>query len=370
VREIVSSNIKESTPRNEGSFKRMDRLFRTLLVLIPLGIIGNVLFILACTDGNFLTSITHFSPVYLVLAFCLSVIPWFTGSLRLFLWSRFTGSTIRYKDMFKIYLGAELGAAVTPPLIGGSAVKIGMLMHHGLTGSAAAFLALLESFEDCIFFIVMVPIALTFTASWNIPIVQSSIEQMHQPWVWTTLISIVTVFCAAVIMANRSGIMMQRIPLFQKCAKSVSESYNNFKTTCATITRTGKALFALTMVLTAVQWVCRYSVLTLLLMSLGIPAQPVLFMALQVLVFALLAFVPTPGGAGGAELMFSLLYGAFLPVGAIGIVTTGWRFITFYFLLLLAGSLFLMFGLKPATAKTQDDTAQSPFSRTNLGREL
>jgi hypothetical protein len=79
---------------------------------------------------------------------------------------------------------------------------------------------------------------------------------------------------------------------------------------------------------------------------MGIPVQPLLFMALQVIVFALVTFVPTPGGAGGAEAMFSLLYRAFLPAGAIGMVTTAWRFLTFYFLVLVAAVLALLLGMQ------------------------
>jgi uncharacterized membrane protein YbhN (UPF0104 family) len=75
----------------------------------------------------------------------------------------------------------------------------------------------------------------------------------------------------------------------------------------------GKSVFALTFTLTAVQWICRYSIISLLFMSLGLPARPVLFMALQVVVFALLSFIPTPGGAGGAEALFYLLY---RPIGS------------------------------------------------------
>jgi hypothetical protein len=48
--------------------------------------------------------------------------------------------------------------------------------------------------------------------------------------------------------------------------------------------------------------------------------------------------------------MFSLMYSAFLPAGTIGLVTTGWRFLTFYFLLLLAAALFLLFGMQPEAA--------------------
>ena len=101
------------------------------------------------------------------------------------------------------------------------------------------------------------------------------------------------------------------------------------------------------MTITMIQWICRYSIISVLLLSLGIVPRPLLFIAFQVIVFALLAFVPTPGGIGGAEALFSVIYSSFLPSHAIGMVTAGWRFITFYFVLLLASMLFSVFRLRP-----------------------
>src|SRR5690606_194930 len=61
----------------------------------------------------------------------------------------------------------------------------------------------------------------------------------------------------------------------------------------------GKARFALSLSLTAIGWICRYSVISALVAFLGAPVQPVLFWVLQWVVFTLAAFLPTPGAAGG-----------------------------------------------------------------------
>jgi uncharacterized protein (TIRG00374 family) len=156
--------------------------------------------------------------------------------------------------------------------------------------------------------------------------------------------------CIIAVLASRSGGLLQRFPMVHTFTDRFKASFKNFAATYHTIIRDGKSILALTMLLTSIQWICRYSVVTLVLMGLGIAAQPVLFMALQVIVFALMTFVPTPGGAGGAEAMFSLLYRPLLPDGAIGVVTTCWRFLTFYFLLLLASLLFLLFKMHQGVA--------------------
>ena len=90
------------------------------------------------------------------------------------------------------------------------------------------------------------------------------------------------------------------------------------------------------MTLTAIQWVARYSIISVLIAFLGAPVQPVLFWLLQWVVFTLAAFIPTPGAAGGAEAAFFLIYSPFVPAGILGLATAGWRFFTFYLLLGLA----------------------------------
>nr|MBA2670624.1 flippase-like domain-containing protein [Gemmatimonadota bacterium] len=98
----------------------------------------------------------------------------------------------------------------------------------------------------------------------------------------------------------------------------------------------------LSFLLTAIQWSCRYSVISALIAFLGAPVQPVLFWVLQWVVFSIMAMIPTPGAAGGAEAAFFFIYSAFLPERVIGLATAGWRFLTFYLLLGLAAILFFL----------------------------
>jgi uncharacterized protein (TIRG00374 family) len=342
---------RSAAPPAPAAEAPVEKLFGKLLFLIPLGIIGNVIFSFAVTDRAMVRSVAHVAPGYFILAALLSIVPWFTGSLRLFIWGRFLGGNMRYRDVFRIVIGAELGAAVSPPLIAGSAVKISMLMRRGFTGGGALSLSVLESLEDSVFFIVMVPVALTLSSSWGLPLVKDAVNGLGHPSLWASLAGIAAVLClVAALVRRRSGRWLRKVNVLRALAERIRSSYGNFTATFQTILRGGKSIFALTMALTSFQWLCRYSVISLLLAGMGIPARPLLFMALQVIAFACITFVPTPGGVGGAEAMFSLLYRAFLPAGAIGVVTTAWRFLTFYFLVLVAAVLALLLGMRHGEA--------------------
>ena len=348
VRNEANIGDETTAPSSPSIPERMDWLFRKLFFLIPIGIIGNILFYLMTADRQVLASVLHFSPLSFALAMLLSIVPWFTGSLRLLMWSRFLGNSIDFPAVFKIAIGAELGAAVSPPLIGGSAVKIGMLMRQGFTGGTALSLSVMENIEDTIFFLVMVPLALTITSSWDLPQVGTVLAGLWNSTLWMLLAGIGVCLGATFLLMKRKSFNAK--PWLSSLATlkdKLGAAYSNFTTTYHRITREGKSIFLVTMALTSLQWFCRYSIISLLLASMGIPVRPILFMVLQVFVFALMTLVPTPGAAGGAEVMFSLMYRSFLPAGAIGLVTAGWRFLTFYFLLLLAAVLSLLFGMQP-----------------------
>ena len=60
------------------------------------------------------------------------------------------------------------------------------------------------------------------------------------------------------------------------------------------------------------------------------------------MVFVAMLFVPTPGGTGGAEAAFLLVFSNLIPRAAVGPAMAGWRLITYYFMLLVGvGLLFI-----------------------------
>ena len=119
----------------------------------------------------------------------------------------------------------------------------------------------------------------------------------------------------------------------------------------------GKTRFALTFVITAVQWSCRYSVATAVAYFLGAQVDPLLFFLLQWVIFTAMLFVPTPGASGGAEGAFAIVYSALLPPNTVGLATAIWRLLTFYFLLSLGSIIFMLFNIADARTRARRRTA-------------
>jgi glycosyltransferase 2 family protein len=330
----------------------IDRIFRAMLFIVPLGVLGNIIFSLAVTDRALLASLRDFPRGYLVLAVVLALVPWLTNSLRLLIWTDFLDHRIRFRDAFQITLAMDLGAAVSPTAVGGSLFKWGMLVQRGIRPGAAASITTLPTIEDGVFFAIAVPLAIYFTASWDLPVFRLVADRFEQDALLIALIAsaigLVTWLAVRVILGGGFGSRTQKRSLrfVGRVRRKLRGTWTDAREVFRLIATGGKRRFALSFLLTAIQWTCRYSVISALIAFLGAPVQPVLFWVLQWVVFSIMAMIPTPGAAGGAEAAFFFIYSAFLPERVIGLATAGWRFLTFYLLLGLAAILFFLLNIR------------------------
>ncbi len=279
----------------------------------------------------------------------LGLVPWLTSTIRVFLWTRFLGKTIRFYEIFKIVIGTQIGSAISPTAIGGGYVKLGMLIQKGLTPGAAASLMTLGSVEDAIFFAIALPVALLFTSDFNLSLFDETLARTLNNG--TTLIiflilmtGMVTLLCKFRNHRAIKGIIDKK-PV-RIVIGHLKLLFSDFLFVYKLVGKKGKRRFAVTLMLTAIQWMCRYSVITVLLVCFDVPVHPVDFFIFQWLVFTLATFIPTPGGSVGAEAAFYFIFSAFIPREIIGIATLSWRFLTYYLQLGLGSLLFSLMNIK------------------------
>lgn len=337
----------------------LQALFRASLVLIPLGVLGNLLFSLLTTDRALLASLGHFPRGYLLLAVGLAFLPWLTNTLRLLIWARFLGSDLDVRDSFRITLATQLGSAVTPTAAGGEIFRIGLLVQRGISPGVAFSISTLASLEDGLFFLLSLPVALLVLSTTRLPDLPQ-IGLAAGAEVGRALGGLVAVLFAAWVLWRlvAMGSFGERardrgLRWVGRTRRRLRQGWEETRAAWRLVVRRGKARFALTFLLTAIQWTARYSVITALAAFLGVRVDPFLFFALQWVVFTLMSFVPTPGAAGGAEAAFYLVFSAVLPRDVIGIATGGWRFLTFYLQLALGAALFTLLNALAARDKVR-----------------
>lgn len=325
------------------------KFLRWLMILVAAGVTANVVLVLLTTDRAHLPALSEMSRAPLALAVLLTLIPWFTNAARTRLWARFLHVDLSFRDAWRIVLATEMGSAVTPTAGGGGYVKLGMLARRGLPVGSAASLMVLGTVENGIFFAIALPIAITASGAWDLPAVERAFvvlrTTMTESTAVTAPVALAVVLLGLVIVRWHQGRAVTGI--IGRNLDRVRHGWGDFTNVFKLIALRGKLRLLCALGLASIGWVARYTVISALLLGLGLDVQPVKFAVLQWVVFTIVSFVPTPGGAGAAEVAFFIVYAPFVDNALLGISTAAWRFLTYYFLLALGGVIFIILSTLP-----------------------
>ena len=318
------------------------RLGRTAVVLVPLGVVANVVLALLTTDRHVLTATADLPVGPLVLAGGLALVPWVTGTFRVQLWASFVGHPVRFLDGLRAVVGGMVGSFVTPTGSGGGVLKWALLSRNGLPAGAAGTLLVVEAVENAVFMAVALPLALGLTVAAEAPALRAALAGAGGGVVEVALVAGAAVLAAGALVAASAQGRLGRGPrrLAARVRSVLRHPFKDARRVAALVARRGRLRFAAGLALAAVQWTARYSVAAALLAFLGVPVEPVLSWALQWATFTLMAAVPTPGAVGGAEAAFAALYAPFVPADVLGLATAAWRLVLFYAPLSVAAFVF------------------------------
>ena len=341
-------NISAQKP-HKTSLLNLDKIVKPLLILVIVGVVGNLGFCLWTTDRQKLSELLNFDGRYLLLAMLLTLVPLLGHTVRTIMWTRFLGYRIGLVKLFKIVLANELAASVTPTAIGGGPLKIAMLVQTGLRTGAAACVATLPTLEDFLFFIIAVPIGMTISSSWNHPAFNLISEGVNLHWALPCLVIGLIGGGGLAVVCRKSGFKIRKLEGFQEQLKATGEDFLNV---CRTIGRAGKSRFLLSIIIVGIQWICRNAVAAMLVASLGVEVEFIQFLVLQWLIFILTLFIPTPGATGGSEALFYLIFKPLLPNEILAVTVGGWRFLTFYWVMIIYAILLYIL-LNFRTSKTE-----------------
>lgn len=306
---------------------RGGRWLHPVLVLVAAGGALSVVLagLLSGRDG--LRLLVGVDPGWLAAGIALSLYPWFSNALRLHGWLRTMGvRDISYGAALEIVLATEVGAAITPSAAGGGYVKVGMLVARGVPAGSASALTTLGTMVDGVFFLIAVPVALTVSSGPPLPVDGMAVTVARRlPWIVTAMVA------GGLLVA-----VATRLPWVRARWHRVRAAASDFRRVYVEVGRRGRGRLVLNLGLASIQWTCRYSALTCLVIGLGISIDPVRSAVLQWVVFTAGTLIPTPAGAGGVETAFAVVYAPSLPLATLPVVIVAWRFVTFYLLVLVA----------------------------------
>ena len=251
----------------------------------------------------------------------------------------------------------EFASAVTPSVVGGTAVAVFILLKEGVSLGKSLALVMLTAIMDNLIFVVFAPLVFFFAEGQIIPESSSPLGFLgwsFSPqtglqvlfWISYTLIALYTlVMSYALFLKPRAFkwllLKITTIKFLRKWRYRAYEHGNEIIWASSQL-KGKKIMFWVSIsVVTILIWSVRYFQLNLIIASLvDLPfSDHLLIFARQVVLWIVMLVSPTPGSSGAAEFFFPMFFEDYLGPYTL-IANISWRAMSFYPYLFL-GAIFL-----------------------------
>jgi uncharacterized protein (TIRG00374 family) len=330
------------------------KMIRGLIISLSIGVAVFILVFLLTIDENTLKSFQHMDIEYIFLAVGIIFLAFLVEGLRIQVVAIAIDEKIGFWESVKIYYISYFLGGITPFFSGSIPGQIALFTKNGIPLAKATMIATIRSIIKSIIFFIATPLLFFYF--------KDSLEE-YEVLSWLLLFaamffSLLSVFIFILIVKNPQKIrtifkwfrnisFLKRYlskPDVEERFEWLMEQVLQFNKSFQLLLQHPKEMF-LTFLYTAIYWFLFFLIAPLLLLAMGIELDYVLVIIIQVLIFFVLPFLPTPGGSGAAELGFVSLFSFFVPEHLLGIYVGGWRLFTFYINILI-GAFFSLIELR------------------------
>ncbi len=339
---------------NEGSADRPAYDVRKVLgwgafsVLLSLACLS-VIFRLTGDEGS-LESLLKVGFGTLLGAVGLVVASWVMDGWRLAVMASAMGGKVSLLWAIKVSVMGSFMAGVTPFDTGGEPLKVFCLHKKGMSiGQSTATIALCAALHATtrLFLWALVPaVALVCGISWHpgVPVkfilffgllvYVFAIAALIASALWPSLVVRVAEWVCNLRVCRRLFSPESR----EKAMDKVRSAAEDFRQGVIRFRSSkGSMLFALG--LSLAYWILALAVPALILKGVGAQLTPFQVFSLSMTVYLVMAFIPTPGASGGAEVGSALFFSSVLPGKILGTFVVVWRAVTYYLTLVVGGLL-------------------------------
>ncbi len=265
---------------------------------------------------------------------------------------------LSWKSSIYIILLWEFASAVTPSVVGGTAVAIFILNREGLSLGKSMAYVMMTALLDNFFFIVFSPLAIFVSNSFDFTVFPVISADMFNEFVQKQglkgafyvsyfLTVIYAIFFAYGLLINPRGfkwliIKITSIKFLKRYQKGATNTGNEMIIAAKALRGSGTSLWIKAILLTFFIWIARYLMLNCLIAAFTpLDAIDHLFIfSRQIAMWIVMLLSPTPGSSGTAEAVFCLFYAEYLRAEFCAAVGILWR-LFYYYPYLFVGALIL-----------------------------
>jgi len=312
-------------------------------------------------DADALTNL-HFNSYFLFWLFCAVLCMIFRDLGYMIRLKVLSDNKLNWRQCFRVIMLWEFTSAVTPSAIGGTGVAIIYVNKEGLNLGKSASIIIATSFLDELYFTLIFPIFFIFFSLSELfhvenssflsnqliyfAIIGYSIKTLWTVLMWYSIFINPAFFGKLVKKVFKIRFLKRWLPAAEKMA--VDFEYSNVE-----LKNKSFKFWAKSFLSTFLSWTSRYWVLNFLLLcliaSLGTNTteqsisvyEHFLIFVRQLIMWIMMLVMPTPGGSGLIEMVFTTYMADFVPVAGLAIIMALlWRLITYYPYLIIGAIIF------------------------------
>jgi len=321
---------------NQFNFLSKKRIYLAICIGV---IISGFLLYNEVVKTNFSGNLKNISITYYTFGFLMLSILFMLGRdfgyvLRLKL---LTHQKLSWKQAIKVILIWEFTSAVSPGVVGGSAVAMFILKKEKLNLGESTAIVIITTLFDNLFYVLSIPL-LFLVLNINQLFPQNLHSFITPFWVGYTIIVGLTGLLFISIFSHphlieKLLLFICKVPFLSNYKPKVSQIGLDIVTASLTYKHKSTSFWLKILLSTTLSWVSRFLVVNSIILafvSLSYYSNILIF-GKQLVMWLVLLVSPTPGGSGVAEYLFSTFLGKFLPFGGLVIITSLlWRLISYY----------------------------------------
>ena len=332
-----------------------------LPILIGLGIIFAMFYFDPTVNANTLKSVFDAAPLWIFLAILVIL---FRDAGYVYRIREITGRELSWGRSIYVIIIWEFASAVTPSVVGGTAVAMFIINKEGIKMGKAIAYVMVTAILDNLFFVIGAPIILFFAQGNIFPdskLLESQMERSLQGifWISYSLYAGYTLLMALGLFYKPRVFKWVLIKIFsikflRKWKHDAQEYGNQIIQASQELSGKNWKYWLPLILVTIFIWSSRYLMLNALI-SAYVPlsiSENVIVFARQVIMWIVMMISPTPGSSGTAEFFFGQFFTQFLGTYTF-VASILWRLLTYYPYLLL-GAIFLPRWIKQVFFKKKE----------------
>lgn len=253
-----------------------------------------------------------------------------------------TDKVISWRKSFDVIMLWEFASAVSPSIVGGTAVALFIINKEGVNTGKSTSIVLITALLDELFYVIFTPLVILLSGT----ALLFPIEMEKQLFGFTfgtigifaiayVVITVYSLFLIYAIFIRPRGFKFLLLNVFKlpflrrwrprmlQIGDEIIEAGRHFS---------GKSFgfWLKAFGATVLSWTGRFWVVNFLMLAFFTVGDHWLIYARQLVMWSILLLSPTPGGSGLAEFVFAGFFGDLVPVGLAVSLALVWRLVSYY----------------------------------------